>query len=443
MPCPDAQSHNAPIPQTDPNAGLDQPIRRNVNGAPDLDQDESPQVNGYTGLTFMSPIYDQLETNIPRGLMGFSDLNWPEDCQLFPQHEVVLEYIERYAEEVKHLIRFSTQVVDVRLIAGGRWLVKTQPVSPGSSLEIKEEAFDAVLVANGHFNVHSIPAVRGIESWNNAYPDSITHSKFYRSPADYSNKKTIVVGNSASGVDIGAQIAKECQLPLLQSEKSESYLQPDASSSILPKPEITEYFVEDRTIRFKDGTTESNVDRLVYCTGYFYSFPFLRSLNPPPINTGERVESTYKHIFYRPDPTLAFTVLNQKVIPFPMAEAQSAVIARVWSGRLELPDEAEMRAWEKQTMREAGQEKSFHLLKFPKDADYINEMYAWAVSADGENTVGKTPPFWGEKEYWTRERFPAIKKTFQSFGDERHQKRTLKSAGFDFDAWKRNQNNAS
>lgn len=403
----------------------------------------------------MSPIYDQLETNIPRGLMGFSDLNWPGDCQLFPRHETVLEYIERYAEDVKHLIRFRTQVVDVRLGADGRWHVKTQSSVPGSKGKIEEQTCDAVLVANGHFNVPFIPAVLGIEAWNQTYPQSITHSKFYRSAAHYAGKKTIVVGNSASGVDIGAQIAKECQLPLIQSEKSESYLQPDPSSTILSKPEIMEYVLQDRTVRFKDGTIESHVDKIIYCTGYFYSFPFLQSLGPPLIATGERVENTYKHIFYRPNPTLAFTVLNQKVIPFPMAEAQSAVTARVWSGRLDLPEEDEMINWEKTTLLEAGNEKNFHLLKFPKDADHINEMHAWAMSADGEKarangcrapetdsdkkSVGKTPPFWGEKEYWTRERFPAIKKVFQSLGEERYEKRSLESVGFDFDVWKKTQ----
>lgn len=51
--------------------------------------------------------------------------------------------------------------------------------------------------------------------------------------------------------------------------------------------------------------------------------------------------------------------------------------------------------------------------------------------------VGMKPPFWGEKEYWIRERFPAIKKEFQSFGEGRHSKRTLEDVGFSFEQWKR------
>lgn len=218
-------------------------------------------------------------------------------------------------------------------------------------------------------------------------------------------------------------------------------------------------------------SVESHIDAIIYCTGYLYSFPFLDSLDPPLITTGTHVENLFQHIFYRPEPSLAFLVLNQKVIPFPMAEAQSAVIARVWSGRLQLPDGQDMEAWERKVAESTERPRNFHLLPFPRDADYINMLHDWAMSADDtaethqeyrrrrlskseaessnamnrhlpssngtSSSVGKEPPRWGEKEYWMRERFPAIKKAYQSFGDERYSKRTLEDVGFDFAAWKR------
>ena len=54
-----------------------------------------------------------------------------------------------------------------------------------------------------------------------------------------------------------------------------------------------------------------------------------------------------------------------------------------------------------------------------------------------QGSVGKEPPHWGEKEYWMRERFPAIKKAFQDCGEDRHGKRTLEDVGFSFEEWKR------
>ena len=398
----------------------------------------------------MTPLYDRLETNIPRGLMGFSDLEWPEDSQLFPRHETVLGYIERYAEDVKQLIQFRRRVLDVSLARDERWLVKTQAVSREGS-DIVEETFDAVIVANGHYNVPYIPEVPGIERWSAAYPGTISHSKFYRNPDQYAGKKVIVVGNSASGIDIGAQIQPVCKPPMLLSSKSESMMANAASPTQMEKPPIAEYIVEDRTVRFEDGTTESGIDAILYCTGYFYSLPFLESLHPPLITSGENVERLYQHIFYQQRPTLALMVLNQKVIPFPWAEAQAAVIARVFSGRLSLPDAAEMAAWERQWRKANGDGRMFHVLKYPKDADYINMLHDWTQEADGETSpggrlaaksndvgeaVGKIPPYWGEREYWTRERSPAMKKAFQDLGEDRHAVRSLEQLGFDFEKWK-------
>jgi hypothetical protein len=129
---------------------------------------------------------------------------------------------------------------------------------------------------------------------------------------------------------------------------------PGPEAATVDKPEITEYIVDNSSVRFKDGTIETNVDAVVYCTGYFYSYPFLRSLKPAVISTGECVKNLFQHIFFRPRPTLAFIALNQKIIPFPVAEAQSAVVARIWSGRLSLPSESEMELWERQTLEETG-----------------------------------------------------------------------------------------
>ncbi|KAK3632980.1 monooxygenase [Elasticomyces elasticus] len=429
-----ASPHDVDIPQTKPYGGVNKPVWQQSGAAKVFGKDTKEEA------VYTTPLYDRLETNIPRGLMGFSDLDWPEDCQLFPRHEAVLEYIERYADDIRHLIQFRTQVMDVSLSKDEKWMVKTQDVSHRGG-EVETEMFDAVIVANGHFDIPYMPQVRGIEEWSKAYPGSITHSKFYRTPEQYASKKVIVVGNSASGIDIGHQIEQSCKSPLLLSSKSESFLVNAASSTKVDKPPVAEYMVENRSVRFEDGTTEADVDAVLYCTGYFYSFPFLDMLDPPVITTGEKVENLYQHIFYQPHPTLAFPVLNQKIIPFPMAEAQGSVIARVFSGRLALPYAEEMKAWENDWAEQNGDGRMFHVLKFPADADYINMLYDWCTSADGEGSErGKVPPYWGEKEYWMRERFPAIKKAFQDLGEDRHVVQTLQEVGFDYERSKRSDN---
>ena len=442
------------VPRTNPHAGHDEPIWST----------ETPRNgehrSGAAVPTFTSPVYNKLETNIPRDLMGFSDLDWPDSCQLFPRHEAVLEYLEDYAQDVRHLICFQTQVLDVSLEPDGTWCVRTRDVSANQTNTVNEQRFDAVIIASGHFTVPYVPSVAGIESWNEAYPGSILHSKFYRSPELYTDKRVVVIGNSASGIDVASQVSATCKLPLFQSQRSESLLQPEQSPTKVEKPEIVEYIPEGRRVRFADGSIESDIDSVLYCTGYFYSFPFLESLEPPVIRSGEYVENLYQHLFYRPQPTLSFVALNQKIVPFPVAEAQSAVIARVLSGRLTLPSYPEMEDWERSTLQETGGGRNFHVLRFPEDADYINMLHDWATSADkgasvhhelhkrrlsssaSDNVrsgvrVGKQPPYWGEKEYWTRERFSKIKKAFQAFGEERHFKRSMEDVGFSFEEWKK------
>lgn len=436
------------------------------------------------GGDVLTPVYSRLETNIPRDLMGFSDLAWKNDLQLFPKHEDVLQYLKEYAEDVLQipgLVECGVKVVSVELVptekenSRGKWEVTTtksfQQDDQEGEEESKTEIFDAVICASGHYDVPYIPSVPGIEAWNAQYPNRITHSKFYRLPENYTGKKVIVVGNSASGVDIGAQVAKCCKGRLIMSSRSESFLKvPDTATATkakeepryIEKPEIVEYLLDEeekeegkRRVKFSDGTIESHIDAIIYCTGYFYSYPFLENknkkknktktppLHPPVITTGERVENLFQHIFYRPQPTLSFVGLNQKVIPFPMAQAQAAVIARVLSGRLALPDESVMKEWEEETLQMNGSGRGFHVFAFPKDAEHLNFLHDWAMSAEQQQQqrreVGKAPPVCGEKLYWIRERFPSIKKAFADCGEERHQVRFLEEIGYDFLKWKEEQ----
>ncbi|KAF2857271.1 FAD/NAD(P)-binding domain-containing protein [Piedraia hortae CBS 480.64] len=370
---------------------------------------------------YISPVYSQLETNIPRGLMGFSDIDWPQDCQLFPSHEEVKTYLDRYAKDVHHLIRFRTYLTNLTPVPDGRWSVTTRHSAEG----VQTQCFDAVVVASGHFNVPYIPPVPGLKEWTAAYPNAVLHSKSYRRPETYTSKKVLVVGNSASGSDIATQVEGVCREPLLHSVRSGA--EGDTSSRVY-KPTIVKYDVSDRTVHFEDGSVESHIDAVIYCTGYRYSFPFITSLD---LTNGERVRDTYQHIFYRPNPTLVFPGLNKKIVPFPMAESQAAVIARVFSGRLILPSEEEMERWEREVLADQGDGLQFHVLSFPMDAEYINMCHRWAGAAEGEGKVGKMPLFWGPEQYWIRPRCPEMKKAFAALGPQRHKIRTLKDLGYD------------
>jgi len=404
-------SDSVPVPQTSPHVPLDKPIW--------------PK-NGIVPI-FSTPMYDQLNTNNIRDLMGFSDLSFPPNTLLFPARQDVQKYVVEYSQDIRHLISFSAQVQDVRLVPENdrdRWQVLSKSTITNDEAS---KIYDAVVVASGHYGVPFIPLVPGIEAFHAAYPEIITHSKIYRAPRSFAGKKVIVVGNSASGLDIGAQISNVCKNPLLNSIRSPARLKVGQDNREEVSP-IAEYLIEERAVKFEDGRIEKNIDAIVYCTGYLYSYPFLESMSPPVVTTGRRVIGLYQQLFDFRHPTLAFTALSQKIIPFPVAEGQAAAIAKVWAGKLKLPSRDEMELWEKRRVEERGDGTSFHVLVFPEDAEYLNGLHDWVKTAEGG--FSKEPAFWGAKNMRIREGYVEVRKKFVEGGSVAT---TYEELGFDFD----------
>lgn len=417
--------HEDEIPQANPVQPLEKPSWENAPG-----KEPSP--------VFITPMYEQLETNLPKNLMRFFDKEFPSEWQLFPTREEVLQYLDEYAEDVKPLIRFETQVVDVSLQSTKSdpdvWTVKYQDLRGGSE---SFASYDAVAVCNSHYTVPYIPNIPGIREWKEAYPGRLSHSRYYRRPENFTGKKVIVVGNSASGVDIAIHISAVAKDPVLISSRSESFLV-SAGTAREDVPEIVEFLSpsdSERAVRFANGRIEERVDAVVFCTGYLYSYPFLPSLHAKLIGDGLRVQTVYQHLFYIEHPSLAFLALPFRITPFPICESQSGALARVWSGRLQLPTPETMYKWEQDLIAIKGAGKQFHALNFPEDFDYHNTLYDWAAQTD--KGLGKMAHRWNEKERWARQRFAAIRKAFTDRGKLRHEVRTMEELGFDYEAWLR------
>ncbi len=438
------------IPQTDPNKGQQNPYWKLNSSLPAKDH----MTNGTTTKSedgpdlepsFLSPLYGALETNIPRHIMAFQGLDWPSDTQLFPPHATVLKYIDDYTKDVEHLIQYETQVIDVVPTSTNNtngWNLKSYNIR---TREEKEERFDAVIVANGHYTVPYVPNIDGAKEWNERHPGRITHSKYFRRAEDFTNKKVLVIGAFASGADISQQIAPHCQKPLLWSSRGETQFTAGVNDPTRkPVPEVIRFVPETRGVVFKDGTRTDDIDAVLFCTGYFFSFPFLEKVQPKLITDGSHVHHTYQHVFFRPNPTLSFLVLNQRVIPFRLAEAQATVIARVYSGRLTLPSTQIMENWERDTIAEMGDGRAFHVML--AGGTYVNMMSRWAMEAprrrakqDGwageplENDgQGKIPPFFSEEDIWCREQFPAMRRAFAARREDRVNVKFIEDLGFSY-----------
>ena len=93
---------------------------------------------------------------------------------------------------------------------------------------------------------------------------------------------------------------------------------------------------DGKTFVFGDGTREE-IDHVVLCTGYLPDFAFL----PEPIRS-TCLTLHYKYVFCNDDPSVAFVGFVRPIfgsIPL-IAEVQSRWVAKVFAGRLTLPEAA-------------------------------------------------------------------------------------------------------
>lgn len=248
----------------------------------------------------------------------------------------------------------------------------------------------------------------GLEAFISRYPSRVEHAKTWRTAKAYKCQNVLIIGNSASGYDITQHLLKssDTMKPIYLSRRSKrGWDDGDAPDGLVYKPVITE-FSKDGIILFEDGTTLSNIDKIIYCTGYKASFPFWNSS----INGGDlfdyrtnRLIRSYQHVFFQEYPTLA-------IIGFPIAltfrsfEYQAVAIARLWAGRnaLPMPCIAEQRAWENdriEVTRRTGQK--FHQIMW--DSGECLEWLSWFFEFAGLPTLeghGRCPPVLDHKTRW-------------------------------------------
>jgi cation diffusion facilitator CzcD-associated flavoprotein CzcO len=122
-----------------------------------------------------SSIYASLRTNIPRECMGFFDFPFVADessgdPRRYPGHEEVLRYLEAFARrfDLHALVRLETEVVRVhRDASAASWRVAySRKVASAGSEVLEEDAFDAVVICNGHFTEPRLADIAGMYAYS-------------------------------------------------------------------------------------------------------------------------------------------------------------------------------------------------------------------------------------------------------------------------------------
>ncbi|OAD52045.1 Flavin-containing monooxygenase FMO GS-OX-like 2 [Eufriesea mexicana] len=288
------------------------------------------------GLPVHSSMYRDLRTNLPAAIMNFPNyrrLNAEEPCCV--THQEVRTYLQNYAEHfdlVKH-IQFGTRVESVRLktSAGGKeeWSVRVKIMK---TKEEEEIIFDAIMICNGHYFDPYMPTIPGIEN----FPGTIIHSHSYRKAEDFAGKSVLILGAAASGVDIAVDLANHVTRVYLShnNERLNNSLGPNIIEVLgVEKIETEKIFLKDHSF--------VTVDVFMFCTGYWYSFPFLDE------SCGIRVDDNfitplYKHLINIVHPTMCIIGVPTVVVPFPMFHIQVQYFLALLEKRASLPSTSVM-----------------------------------------------------------------------------------------------------
>lgn len=331
----------------------------------------------------LSPMYKHTETNIVKQLMRYKDYALPEKSNTFPTRGEVLDYIIDYQKTIPDFVNFKFDSKVTSLEKNGKEWELT------SNGEVNK--YDKVILAHGHFDAPFIPKTKGLLNWFHNDPTSVSHAKYFNDVSKFKGQKVLVIGNSASGIDISTQlltVSKSVVMscigePMFKGVIESETEQVDAIESF--------DFQNNRTVTTKSGKIISGVDKILYCTGYLYQLPFLKTYTHDGElgleNGGNNIRNLFKQLFYIYDPSLILAGLPKSIIPFPFAESQAQYVSRILSGRLQLPTTEEMVKDYEREVKERGAGSSFHVMGTLKDADYCNELYDLIKGTEKEGFV--------------------------------------------------------
>lgn len=267
-----------------------------------LDKQDLPGgawLHAWDSLTLFSPAD---YSSLPGWLM-------PKSEHQFPLRQEVVNYLAKYEEHYQLNVQRGIEVIDIKK-EGGHFTVFTQQNPIRSK---------AIISATGTWGNPIIPHLEGAEDFKGTQ----IHSRNYKKPEDFINKKTLVIGEGNSGAQIVAEVSKITETKW--STRSEPQFLPDdvdgyylfnvASAkykaekegkpfdsskynlgNIVMVPPVKE--ARERGVLVSSGTfhqlynkgviwdtgEHEEFDALIWCTGFGYDTSYLKKL----IHTDEK-----------------------------------------------------------------------------------------------------------------------------------------------------------
>lgn len=281
------------------------------------------------GLPVFSSMYNDLRTNTPRQTMEYYDFPFPEGTPSYPSATCFLDYLKSFVKHFDLLshIQLRSLVTSVKW-AGNHWnLTYTKT----DTKENVTETCDFIVVANGPYNTPVWPKYDGIET----FEGNMIHSHDYKDRKAYKNRKVLIVGAGASGLDLAIQLSN-VTAKLVHSHHL-VYNEPKFFDGYVKKPDIMAF--TPKGVIFRDESFEE-LDDVIFCTGYDFNHPFLDE-SCGVTSTAKFVLPLHKQLVNIKHPSMVFIGIAKKIITRVM-DAQAEYAALLASGKLKLPSQEEM-----------------------------------------------------------------------------------------------------
>jgi hypothetical protein len=143
-----------------------------------------------------STMYETAHLISSKARTEFSDFPMDADVADYPSHRELRRYFGAFADrfDLRRHFRFNAEVLEAHPLGGSGegWQLKWRDAQGA----LHEEVFAGLIIANGTLSEPNMPAFEG------RFEGELIHSSAYRSPAQLTAKRVLIVGAGNSGCDI-------------------------------------------------------------------------------------------------------------------------------------------------------------------------------------------------------------------------------------------------
>jgi len=318
-------------------------------------------------------MYRYLWSNGPKEVLEFGDYSFRDHYSKpigsYPPRSVLKDYVVGRAKhnKIDRFVRYSTVVRHIES-KGEQFIVTSQNLK---SKESKQEIFDYLIIASGHFSVPSIPTYPGIDD----FKGRVMHAHDFRDAVGFRGQKMLLIGNSYSAEDIALQCNKYGveDISLSYRSKPTGFNWPKGIKEI---PQLLEY--ENGKFHFVDGTSDT-FDVIMFCTGYQHHFPYLTDdIRLEGAKNICFVNDLYKGVILNKNPNVMYIGMQDQYYTFTMFDAQGWYCRDYIMGKFEIEKDAKKRSQE----IKAWGDRFFNTCKTGHDEidyqrDYVKDLFKY------------------------------------------------------------------